>query len=138
MPRFREPILKGVKNCTTRTSKLAAPGDVFFTFGREFQVNRVWGTSLGIVASQLFKREGVSSEEEFIDVWKLIHPRRGFDRGALVYVHEFSPVDPSHPYPERPCRDCSKPFTPTLTPDQFQCVDCIEKTTPHDERDEGL
>jgi hypothetical protein len=135
---FKEPLLTGIKVCTSRTRKMGKPGDTFTAFGQEFQINYVWGTSLGIVAKTLWAKEGVKSPLEFEGVWREIHPRKGFDPGQLVYVHNFSRVDPEHRYPFRPCETCEKPFIPTWNDAQGDCSECMELRTPHDEGDEGL
>lgn len=128
--RFKEPMLTGRKTCTSRTRKMGDPGDVFAAFGTLFQINRVWATGLAVVKTGLWKKEGVGSPEEFENVWNQIHPRKGFDPGQVVYVHNFSQVAPEHPYPFRPCETCRKPFIPTFNDAQTDCPDCMELRTP--------
>jgi hypothetical protein len=132
--RFKEPMLAGVKTCTSRTRKMGEPGDTFDAWEAEWQINMIWKTPLSIVRL-LWKREGVESPEEFEIVWQQIHQRRGFRMNDLVYVHEFSRVDPEHPYPFRPCRTCRKPYIPTISPNQQDCLDCDQLHTANDEDD---
>jgi hypothetical protein len=132
--RFKEPMLSGVKTCTSRTRKMGDPGDTFDAWDVEFQINKVWRTGLAVVRT-MWKREGVESPEEFEIVWRQIHERRGYRPEDLVYVHEFSRVDPDHRYPFRPCRNCGKPYIPTMGENQQDCVDCDEMLTPYDEDD---
>jgi len=134
--RFKEPMLAGVKTCTSRTVKMGSPGDTFDAWGEEFQINKVWRTSLAVV-KLMWKREGVESPEEFEKVWNQIHPRLGYDPGGIVNVHEFSKVDPEYPYPFRPCATCQKPYIPTISENQSECLDCYEARQPHDEGDES-
>jgi hypothetical protein len=87
---FRKPMLTGVKTWTSRTKKYGEAGDTFEAFGRTFRIDDVFKNRLGNVASLYYDREGVGSKQEFVELWKKIHPRKGFEPGQLVWVHQFS------------------------------------------------
>ncbi len=87
--RFREALLDGTKNVTSRTRKMAAPGDMFTAFGGEFRLDALWKCPLKKVAGELWKREGAVSEKDFKEIWEDIHPLKGFDPEQVVWVHEF-------------------------------------------------
>ncbi len=87
LPRFQEPLLSGVKTCTTRTSRLGLPGDEFVAFGAWFLIRSVEKVELGDVANNLFEQEGVSSSNDFITIWLELH--RSFIPTTRVWLHRF-------------------------------------------------
>jgi len=87
--RFREPMLNGQKTMTSRTKRYGQLGDTFDAFGTTFTIQGVFPTTLGNVAINLFKQEGCRSTEDFVEVWKKIHPRKGFVADQTVQVHVF-------------------------------------------------
>jgi hypothetical protein len=60
--------------------------------GREFVLTSVRPKKLRQVAHELWEEEGCKSESDFIEIWKGIHPRKGWDPEQFVFVHEFEQV----------------------------------------------
>lgn len=90
-PYFREPMLAGVKTCTSRTQGMGRPGDTFEAFGAQFRLVSVDAVPLAEVAS-LWREEGCQSEEHFKEVWREIHPVKGYDAAQIVTLHRFRKV----------------------------------------------
>ena len=88
-PYFEEPMLKDIKILTCRTSPKGRPGDVFRAFGAWFELLAVFRIHLGVIATDCFRQEGCASYQEFIERWKSIHPRTGFDPQQVVWAHLF-------------------------------------------------
>jgi len=86
--RFKEPMLKGTKIFTSRTKRCGQNGDVFEAFGHEFEIVDTSYVRLETV-SDFWEEEGCESKEDFIEVWKQIHPRKGFVPEQRVFVHQF-------------------------------------------------
>jgi len=89
LERFREPILSGQKNMTSRTKRLGGVGDWFEVFGRCFVITRVKKLPLDLIASCYYWEEGCESEADFKKVWRKIHPRIGFRPDQEVFCHFF-------------------------------------------------
>lgn len=89
--RFREPLLAGVKVCTARTRPMARVGDTFDAFGARFEVIETTQVCLRDVC-ELYKDEGCQSREEFVEVWKGIHPRAGYREDQVVWLHRFKKI----------------------------------------------
>ncbi len=92
LAQFRNAVLNGDKTMTARTKKYGNPGDMFTAFGAMFKLISVTEVCLSFVAHVCAKFEGLGSAEEFINVWKEIHPKKGYDPDQLVYLHEFKRV----------------------------------------------
>jgi len=86
--RFRKPMLDDVKTWTSRTKWYGNIGDTFEIFGHEFEIVDRFRASLNYVALHWIE-EGCESREDFIQLWKQIHPRKGFDPTQRVFVHVF-------------------------------------------------
>lgn len=69
-----ERIRKGTKRATTRTRRYGSPGDKFTALGRTFIILAITKMRLGEVAVYHYKDEGAATKEEFIEVWKSLHP----------------------------------------------------------------
>jgi hypothetical protein len=89
--RFREPLLNQTKDWTTRTKQYGKPYDYFEAFGAGFRIDDIMQLPLKTVIAN-WKREGCFSEQDFIDVWKSIHPTRKFDLEETFYTHSFHRV----------------------------------------------
>ena len=92
-PQFQRPMMDGTKLMTCRTEKKGDPGDVFEAWGHRFVLTHVMRMQLGYVGSDCFEQEGVKSVQEFMEVWKSIHPTKGFDGDQIVWAHCFRRVD---------------------------------------------
>lgn len=79
-----ERIRQGRKICTSRTKKYDVEG-----------VTAIEPMLLQAVKEFLWRQEGADSPEEFEQVWRSIHSKRGFKGTDKVYVHWFE-----NPYPE--------------------------------------
>jgi len=86
--RFREPMIKGAKTWTSRTKPYGKPGDTFDVFGHTFEIVKTQRRILDDVAEH-YNEEGCASREDFVELWKKIHPRKGFNPWQRVYVHIF-------------------------------------------------
>lgn len=89
--RFREPMLNGTKTMTTRTKIYGGIGDWFNVFGATFALTSVDAVPFKIIRLQ-WKAEGCNSEEDFLAVWKEIHPRHNPAPFELFYVHRFQNI----------------------------------------------
>lgn len=94
--KFRESLINGTKTMTSRSKRLGYPGEYFRAFGMTFRIITVNKVSLGFVARQLYMHEGCQTHEEFVRVWSELHPKRGFDPDAQVFVHHFALVGGGH------------------------------------------
>jgi len=86
---FKEPMLKGQKTMTSRTSKYGNVGDEFQIFDRTFIITKIYPELLGVVADNHFYEEGFKTRQEFIDFWIMIHPVAKFQLYQKIYVHRF-------------------------------------------------
>lgn len=91
--RFETPLLEGRKTCTSRPRRMGDEGDIFKAYGQTFEITFVEHIRLGLVAEQLYEQEGCDSPEDFIEVWRSIHPRRGYVLGDPVWVHHFKKLE---------------------------------------------
>ena len=89
--RFKEPMLNGTKTFTSRTKRMGKIGDTFEAFGRTFIIKDIWVATLRGV-SAFWEEEGCESKEDFMEIWKQIHPRKGWQPEQEVYVHIFKSV----------------------------------------------
>ena len=87
--RFSEQMLTGVKTATSRTKRYGNAGDTFDAFGREFELTDVYQDTLEVVAHDLWREEGCFASSHFEDVWRSIHPLKGFVPDQVVWVHKF-------------------------------------------------
>lgn len=79
----------GKKSATSRSKRYGKPGDTFEVDGDVFAILHVEKVSLGFVAEFMFKAEGCQNPQEFREVWKAIHIKRGFDPHEVVWLHTF-------------------------------------------------
>lgn len=93
MERFREPMLNGQKTWTSRTKQYGKAGDTFDIFGSTFQIEVVMEMRLDTVAWLHSREEGCQNPQEFMQVWAMIHNKRGFVPDDLVWVHQFKKVN---------------------------------------------
>lgn len=88
-PRFKEPMLNGQKTWTSRTRRMGNIGDTFDAFGATFEIVEVSTMTLKQIADNYFREEGCRSVQDFVEVWRAIHPRKGSVPSQRVYVHVF-------------------------------------------------
>jgi hypothetical protein len=99
LPEFIDPILNGTKTQTARMTLTAVNvGDdvVAISKGKKFATLRITSIEkrmLGTFGPADAKREGLNSFSEFDEVWKRIHPRKGFVNSTLVYVIRFEVIE---------------------------------------------
>lgn len=91
--RWAESMLTGYKRCTSRTKRYGEIGDIFEAFGARFQLTTIEQRLLEDVSMNLFRKEGCEMPAEFIDVWKGLHPRKGWNGGQKVWVHHFKKIE---------------------------------------------
>jgi len=89
--RFKPVMLSGEKTWTSRTKIRGIPNDIFEIFGATFKITRLEKMPLSEVLYN-WQKEGCESREDFIQIWKEIHPRKGFDPHQKVYVHKFKRI----------------------------------------------
>lgn len=89
---FATALFNGTKTATSRTKRYGIPGDTFIVSGRKFVLTSVRLKKLRQVAHELWEEEGCKSESDFVEIWKGIHPRKGWTPEQLVFVHEFELV----------------------------------------------
>ncbi|MCK5605871.1 hypothetical protein KAR91_28500 [Candidatus Pacearchaeota archaeon] len=89
---FEEAMLSGRKWRTSRNKKYGEPGDTFDAFGKTFVLTEVRRHILAYVKMAYWQSEGCSSPQEFVDIWKKIHPRKGFVPDQSVWVHTWNEV----------------------------------------------
>ena len=94
---FRDSMLAGTKQCTSRTRRYGHVGDTFSAFGADFVLTNIVKLPLADVASMLHRQEGFSSQEAFIELWAKIHPRKGWVPQQQVWVHWFRKVEDTTP-----------------------------------------
>jgi hypothetical protein len=92
LSRFKEPMLSGQKTTTARTRKFGNAGDKFIAFGYSFELVKVETVPLSKVATSYYSQEGFYSKHEFISVWELIHPIKGYDPRQVVWLHQFKVI----------------------------------------------
>lgn len=90
---FKEPMLAGTKTCTARTRKYGQPGDTFEAWGATFEIREIVHLLLATVRDKFHLQEGFSSPGEFVAIWWKLHPIKGFDPEAAVYVHSFRKLE---------------------------------------------
>lgn len=89
---FRTVLRDGVKTCTSRTTKLGEVGDRFTAFGATFAIVLVEMRDLIEVGHLLWRKEGATSKQHFVEIWTDIHPNKGFVYNQPVWVHHFRRV----------------------------------------------
>ena len=92
---FKDVMLSGTKNKTSRTKKYGQIGDTFKAFGATFIMINQEEEELQFVAEHYYEDEGFKKPKEFISIWVEIHPRKGWDPKQKVWVHEFMRTDKS-------------------------------------------
>lgn len=82
-------ILNNTKKATTRYKKYGNPGDVFEVNDTQYELDLVIRVPLWFVVEELYRSEGAASQEELKEVWKSIHPKKGYRPFDLVWYHHW-------------------------------------------------
>ena len=78
------------KKATSRTRKFGNVGDTFLCInGIQYIIDLVIKLPLWFIAEDLYRSEGATSVDEFIEQWKSIHPKRGYKPADEVWYHHF-------------------------------------------------
>jgi hypothetical protein len=88
----KQRLKKGKKTATSRRTKYGEPEDTFIVGEQKFQITNVLYLPLRLIANRYYLEEGAKSEEEFIEIWKGIHPIRGWNPDQKVYIHFFKEI----------------------------------------------
>ena len=91
-PIFFELMDKSIKRCTARNKRYGNVGDIFESHGRRFRITAIYTETVGRIAEHHWKEEGCRSKDHFIEVWKNIHPKKGFVPDQVVWLHWFETV----------------------------------------------
>ena len=87
-PRFKEPLLSGVKIWTARSRAYGKKGDIFEAFGATFEIEQIALMPLEKIAEN-WKKEGCNSYHDFMTLWLKIHYRVELDYQRCYKVHIF-------------------------------------------------
>lgn len=90
--RFKIALDNGNKTATFRRRIMAHVGERFIALGMIFEVTDVIKMTLKDVRDKWWMREGVSSLQEFDDIWTYIHPKMGVNLDFVGYLHLFERV----------------------------------------------
>jgi len=88
-----ERLLNGSKSATSRNKKYGKVGDVFIIRGKIFKLTNIEKKKLIIIAMSYYPQEGAETSDEFIGIWRKIHPRAGWTPNKRVWFHQFAEVD---------------------------------------------
>jgi hypothetical protein len=89
MPRFHGDIREGTKTRTFRSKRYGQPGDRLKTPCGVIKLLAVTRTTAAFVRDNHWQDEGCDSPEDFVQVWTIVHPRKGFDPDYKGYLHHF-------------------------------------------------
>lgn len=89
----RKKLALHLKTATTRTYKAGAWGDHFHVGMVAFLLEATMKTTLQVVARDFYHEEGAATPEEFIEVWKDLHPYNGWQPEKIVWIHFFSELE---------------------------------------------
>ncbi len=98
-PRFQSAVIEHEKWATSRTKRYGEVGNVFCVKESRYPyatfrlvITHQERVTLGFVAQEMYDAEGCESPEEFIEIWKKIHPRAGWTPEKKVWLHIFREV----------------------------------------------
>ena len=89
MPKFKDPMLSGIKIWTSRSRYMGNVGDWFDAFGTTFDIIETRRMVLFNVIVNHWEEEGFESPEDMIETWETIHPVAGYVPDKKVCVHIF-------------------------------------------------
>jgi len=85
----RDKLAKEQKTATTRTSRYGDPGDTFTVNNIEYELTHTVYLPLKVVTKHFYAEEGCNFQAEFKEVWKDIHPNKGYEPAWMVWLHLF-------------------------------------------------
>ena len=85
-------LMNQTKKATSRTKKYGDVGDTFSVNGLKYELEFVIKVPLWFVIEDLHKSEGAKDSQELKDVWRSIHPRKGYRPFDEVWYHHFKEV----------------------------------------------
>ncbi len=91
--RFVDAIQSGRKTMTSRNSRYGKAGDILWTPAGFVRLLDVRKCEIETVAQEHYHEEGLDSPEEFREVWREIHPRKGWVPDQEIWLHEFEHID---------------------------------------------
>lgn len=86
---MEEAVINDRKSCTSRPRKVGDVGSYFCVRLKWFKIVAIEEQTLSYVAENLYKEEGFNDSQGFIDIWKDIHPTKGWVPDQKVFVHHF-------------------------------------------------
>lgn len=93
-----ERLETGMKFATSRNKPYGKPGDTFSHDGFEYTLELIVKLPLWFIRDYLYDTEGCSSPKDFEDIWKWIHPRKGWVEKQEVFYHYFGLPTNKIPY----------------------------------------
>lgn len=85
---FKKQLTNGEKTRTTRTEKIGDVGDEFQAFGMVFELTEVAKHPFKFIVASYYREEGFKTPEDFIMLWKKIHPKKYKDTDEF-WCHKF-------------------------------------------------
>ena len=77
------------KWATSRNKRYGMKGDTFTIDDERYELTLVKKIPLFVIARDYYDAEGCSTENEFIELWKSIHPKLGWTKFKEVWIHFF-------------------------------------------------
>lgn len=90
--RFERALLSGQKTMTARTKRYGNAGDLLETRVGLIRLLGVGRHTLRDIRDRYWREEGATSPSQFVTIWKMLHPRVGFDPDRMVWLHRFELV----------------------------------------------
>lgn len=80
------------KKATSRYKKYGTVGDTFKVENKNYELELVIKLPLWFVSEDLYRSEGADTLQEFIGIWKEIHPKKDFRPFDEVWYHHFKEI----------------------------------------------
>ena len=88
----KKRLINQTKKATSRTKKYGEVGDTFIVDGLVYTLELIIKVPLWFVAEDLYRSEGANSVDDFVSIWKEIHPRKGYRPFDEVWYHHFKEI----------------------------------------------
>jgi ParB family chromosome partitioning protein len=85
---FKKQLANGEKTRTTRTEKIGEVGTEFKAYGMVFELMEVDKKPFKVIVASYYREEGFKTPEDFIMMWKTIHPKKYKDTDEF-WCHKF-------------------------------------------------